>query len=74
MENNKALTELLNTIATVTGTDITNAEGRNAVRSVLVKILVDDQGIELTKAFDMVWGDGAFEGMKGQVYDALRAA
>jgi hypothetical protein len=63
--------EILNDIAEATGADVSKVEDRNAVRSVLVKILFETHGIALPVAFDIAWGEGAFEKTKAQAVDAI---
>jgi hypothetical protein len=63
--------EILDAIADATGADVSKVEDRIALRSVLVKILVEVHGIELPVAFDIAWGEGAFEKVKAQAVAAI---
>ena len=63
--------EILSAIAEATGADVSKTEDRNAVRSVLVKILVDEHGFEVPAAFDIAWGAGAFEKTLAQAAEEL---
>jgi len=74
--NNKDRIELLSNLAafaSAKGIDCETSEGRNTVRSLAVTILVNDFGVETEKAYDMIWGDNAYETLKGKVCDALKA-
>jgi hypothetical protein len=66
-------TELLQSLATEAGINITNTEGRNAVRSILVKLLTD-QGLTTKAAYDFTWGEGSFDKLANNVYDQFNAA
>jgi len=61
----KITAEKLNQIASLVG-----ATDKNIVYSFVITGLVDN-GIPLSEAYDMVFGDGAYAAMVGKVYDEL---
>jgi hypothetical protein len=63
--------EILSAIAEASGADVSKTDDRNAVRSVLVKILVDEHGFDVPSAFDIAWGAGAFEKTRGLAVEEL---
>ena len=60
-------TATFNQVATLLGTT-----DKNVVFSAILKTLVES-GVAANAAFDMVFGEGAYKKMAGDVYDALRA-
>jgi alpha/beta superfamily hydrolase len=59
---------LLNEIAT-----LLNTTDKNLVISVAIKSLTE-QGLTVKQAFEVIFGEGSYEKMAGEIYDALKAA
>lgn len=61
-------TQQLNEVARLLGTD-----DKNLVVSAVIATLVSE-GVPVDAAYDMVWGEGAYAKLAGEVYDALHAS
>lgn len=46
---------------------------KNLVISVAIKSLTE-QGLTVKQAFEVIFGEGYYEKMAGEIYDALKAA
>jgi len=61
-------TAQLNEVANLLGTT-----DKNVVFSAIIKTLVE-AGLEVSVAFEMVFGEGTYNKMAGFIYDSLKAA
>ena len=69
--SNETRSQLLTQIADRAGLDATTIDGRCAAREILANLLVNEMGIEINRAFDLVWGENAYEKAKAQVADQI---
>jgi len=66
-------TKALNSAAAILGLTIDTAtpEQKNAIRSTLVNMTMEEAGMSLEKAFNMFWGDCAYEELKNSVAESI---